>query len=333
MLKVLPRGNTSEVGLAEILMALNELRPKKDETRALIVEALGFGWRGIKDMPHSEKASTSIGEISLTAKGFVFTSELKLPSSSSEVHEDFPSAILDPIGHEKPTFEYISDNPILDSIEVLEQTDIKKHMKRPQYQPLIYDRWFRTLMSAMLATQRTSQEINWTVLLRDLAKGLPLERIPFQPRPTMQRGVLVFLDHSNSMQPFWRDEEELLLRLRRLLGKHRVQEWWLEVNQWSKEGPKLEPYSPLPSQLPEMTPLLLVTDFGMEGDISGSPVNLEPWLPLLELARKKSCPVIALVPVPDSGWPEMLRQHIPYSFVWDRETSITKVRRYKRRIG
>jgi hypothetical protein len=335
MTKVIPRSDSSEIGLAELLTALHELKVEKDETRALVAEVLGLAWREVKKPSSGEKTVTTPDRGSITDRGFVPTPELKVPkpSPSPEQQKRMPDIVLDPIKHEDLTFEDSTNDSILDAIDVLEQTDIKKHMERPGYQPLLCDRWFQSLMSAMLATERASQEINWNALVGYLARGRPLKRLPFLPRPTMQRGLLLFLDRSRSMQPFWRDEEELLFRLQRLLGGHKVQECWLEVDQWSPDGPKLEPYSPFPLPLPETTPLLLVTDFSIGGDISGHRADLEPWLPLLELAQKNSCPVVALIPAPDSCWLDIIRKRIPSSFVWDRGTSITTVRRHRQRLG
>jgi hypothetical protein len=336
MSNALCRCNSSGIGLAELIQTLHELNPKSDEIRALIAEALGFGWE------RSEEPSVSMVEQKLptlrhdTKDNEVFspTPELKVPAPlpDSELTE-LPGAMLEPIEQVDPEyqpFDDLSRDRFLASAIALEPTKTELHIKRPEYQPLLLDRWFRGLMGAMLATPKTSQEVDWTVLIRDLARGKLLDRLPFRRRPTLQRGVFLFLDHSDSMQPFWRDEKQLLLRLQHFLGKTKVRRSWVEVDIWSPKGPKLRKYSPLPNEFPEMTPLLIVSDFGIGGDLSSSQAFLEPWLPLIDRARKNSCPIVALIPAPSFCWPKTLVQHIPNSFVWDRGTSTATARRRHR---
>ncbi len=327
--------NRSEIGLAELLKALKLLKPESNETRTVIAKALGFNWKEVDEstMPELEQPIPSIID-PLKKIDQDVTPELKVPMESpdSKHQADSHGEILNPVRRENQLFEILFDNPILSSTEALEPTNIKLHMKRPRYQPLLQDIWFRGLIGAMLATSRASQEIEWTVLEREMIRGQLLNRLPFRQRPTLQRGVLLFLDRSESMQPFWRDEKELLRQLQRLLGEFKVRVRWLEVDRWSPDGPKLKWYSPYPHQFPEKTPLLLVSDFGIKGDLSGSQTNLRPWLPLIDLARRNICPLVALIPAPESYWPSILKQYIPYSFVWDHNTSIATVWRYRHRI-
>jgi len=329
MPKMTLRCASSEVGLAEILIALHELRPDKDKTCSLIAEALGLGWRGVeKNEDKIVKPHFSLTEIMDDV-----TPELKVPMQffNSENPTYDTDEILKPSGHEDPIYE-IYDDSILESIDALDQTDTALHMGRARYEPLLNERSFNSLMGKLLATPGVSQEIDWSALERDLARGMLLERIPFKHRPTLKRGVLLFLDHSESMQPFWHDEEELLKRLMRFLGRSKVQVWSFGVIRRLSVRPKLRWYSSPPRQLPIGTPLLLVSDFGIRGELSSGYLDIDPWLPILDLARKYNCPISALIPAPEVYWPIMLRLHIPNSLVWDRDTSVAALRRCWQRI-
>lgn len=339
MPNTLSRCKCSEVGLAEILEALELLKPKSSQAHALVADALGLGWHRVDEriVIGPEISVQQIAE-SLNNTESDVTSELKVPmlSQSSGSLIDSSTPILSP----DPDVDF-SDNKISktlfnlipSSTTTLEPTNIALHMVRPRYEPLLCDKWFRSLMGVMLATSRATQEIDLNVLVRELARGQLLDNLPFRRRRTMQRGVLLFLDRSESMQPFWRDEKELLKRLQRFLGKPKVQAWLLEIDRWLPEGSRLQWYSTPPNQLPEKTPLLIVSDFGMSGELAGNQTNLEIWLPLIDLARKNDCPIIALIPAPESHWPKILKQHITYSFVWDRNTSLSTVRQRRHLIG
>ncbi len=309
--------NCSEIGLAELLKVMVVLKPKSNDTKAFMAESLGFSWRAISVFEFSKNSGDEV------------TPELKVPTESfdSEFQADSHGKILAPVGRENQRFEILLDDPILASTEPLEPTNIESHMVRPRYQPLLHDIRFRGIMGAMLATSRASKDIEWTVLERELVRGLLLKRLPLRQRPTLQRGVLLILDRSESMQPFWRDEKKLLRRLQRVLGGSKVRVWWMEVDRWLPDGPQIKWYSDHPHKFPEKTPLLIVSDFGIDGEISGSCTGFDQWRSLLNLAERYCCPQVALIPAPESYWPNELKQLIPYSYVWDRDTSITTVRR------
>jgi len=313
LLNRLNRCHCSEVGLAELVLALAILKPNSSEACALIAKTLGLEWREAKekvtsyqDLPPKPIVDPLVDEER--------TTELKMPDKTPEPQ---PPAELEPIGYEDQMHEILFNDSILEDMDELEPTNITLHMKSPKYKPLLRDEWFRGLMSAMLTTPRASKDIDWRVLKKRLANGQPLDRLPWRQQSTLERGVQLFLDRSDSMQPFWHDEKELINRLQRLLGSRNVQVRWLEIDPWDSTESRLKWHSPPPSQFPIETPLLIVSDFGIGERLFGEGImGLEPWLPLLDIAQSHNCPVIALVPAPESFWPNKLKQLIPNAFVW-----------------
>ena len=331
LLNRLNRCHCSEVGLAELFLALDMLKPSSSEACALITKTLGLEWRESKEKVTSYPDSSSKSIVDPSgAVDEELTTELEMPDKTPEPQSP---AELEPIEYEDQMHEILFNDPIIEDIDELKPTDITLHMKSPKYQPLLRDGWFRGLMSAMLATPRASRDIDWRVLEKRLANGQPLDRLPWRQQSTLERGVQLYLDRSDSMQPFWHDEKGLINRLQRLLGSRNVQVRWLEIDPWVSTESQLKWHSPPPSQFPIETPLLIVSDFGIGERLFGEGVmGLEPWLPLLDLAKSHNCPVIALVPAPESFWPNKLKQLIPNAFVWDYDTSIQSVRRMRRRI-
>ncbi|GEM_PF-2993767 len=334
MVNALTSHNGSKVGLAELLTALKLLKPESNETLALIAESLGLNWRGIDALqPSGVEGQLPLIEDSLEKVDADVAPELNvsMPSPDPKFLTDLPAKILEPIGYEDQTFE-ILDDPILATTEALEPTNIDSHMRRPSYQPLLQDKWFRGLMSIMLSTLIASDKIDWKMLERKMIRGELLDRLPFRKRPTLQRGILLFLDRSESLQPFWRDEKELVEKLQRLIGRFKVEAWWFEVDHWLIDGPRIRWFSPPPLQLPRNASLLLVSDFGISGELSLGRIDLDPWNPLIDIARRNNCPMVSLIPAPISYWPNALKRRIPNSFVWDYDTSIATVMRNKHQI-
>ncbi len=317
------RRRSTEVGLAELVEALKLLEPE-DKVKTMIANTLGFEWKEEKKKSPPDHIQPPV------VTPITETPEHTKPEPSKDSH----LTMLESIETRDPkNLEILFDNPIMASIEELEPTSVALHMTSPGYQPLLKDEWFRGLMSVMLATPVASRDIDWPMLEKRLANGRLLERLPLRQRPTLKRGVQLFLDRSNSMQPFWRDEIELLDRLQHLLGSCNVQVWWLEVDPWLSIEPQLNWHSPPPDQLSAETPLLIVSDFGIGEDPLGEGLmDFGPWRTLLDQAQSSCCPVIALIPAPESVWPDKLRQLIPYAYVWDRYTSLQSVKGSHHRI-
>ncbi len=317
------RRRSTEVGLAELVEALKLLEPE-DKAKTMIANTLGFEWKEEKKKSPPDHIQPPV------VTPITETPEHTKPEPSKDSH----LTMLESIETRYPkNIEILFDNPIMASTEELEPSSVALHMTSPGYQPLLKDEWFRGLMSVMLATPVASRDIDWPMLEQRLANGRLLERLPLRQRPTLKRGVQLFLDRSISMQPFWRDEIELLDRLQHLLGSRNVQVWWLEVDPWLSTEPQLNWHSPPPDQLSAKTPLLIVSDFGIGEDPLGEGMmDFGPWRTLLYQAQSSFCPVIALIPSPESIWPNKVRQLIPYAYVWDRDTSLQSVKGSHHRI-
>jgi hypothetical protein len=321
------RHHNTEVGLADLLQALVLLKPDDNEAKAIIASNMGFEWKE----PTEKKRDTS--ESKFIPDSFESTLEDSIKKSEIPEQPVYKNiTMLTPVSHEKQNIEVLFDKSKLDSTEELEPTKVTLHMIPPRYQPLFREDWFRGLMSVLLAMPTASHDIDLRILEKFLAEGKPLDRLPWRQRPTLKRGVQLFFDHSDSMQPFWGDENKLLERLKMLLGPHNIRLFWFTIDRWHSTDSQLKWHSTNP-QLSSETPILIVSDFGIGGDqFDSGIVELDMWLPLMEKAKSYCCPVIALVPEPESFWPRNLKQIFPYSFVWDHDTSIQSVRRSRLRI-
>jgi hypothetical protein len=232
--------------------------------------------------------------------------------------------MLKPVSQEPIVFEQHfsghADN--IREAEEISPATLERAQARPFYQPLFFERWSQGIFSAVLPTLMASREIDFRRLERNVAHGETLAEIPYKLRANLVKGVHVLLDHSETMQPFWRDEMELIARLRRLLGEALVQHTWFEIDPDRPIATRLRWRSSAPRKLHEGTPLLLVTDFGVGLEvIAGRFMDWDPWRPIFQLAESSRSRVIALLPSSPALWPAGLKRFVASMLLWDRETS------------
>jgi hypothetical protein len=310
---------SSDKGLRDIFLALKYLKPQTEETKNAIVKALGFELLAaasresggdsmdgglLENLPKREPRTTLP-----TPSAAASTAQVLEPQLETEAE---PAEIFGAVDWEE--------------IEVLAETeDVVEPLTR--YVSLFNENWFRAIMSLLLSTQTPSTELDLKLIEKGLIQMSPIARVPYRFRRSLERGVQILLDISESMQPFWRDEAELVAALSHLIDKHKMRVSEFEIFSqrqivWQEESQEL---------LEPEIPLLLVTNFGVSNEETMPLLrNNESMLRLLAQAKSKKCPVIALVPLPEQFFSPDLKSFIPFSFVWDRPTSPQVVSRIKR---
>jgi hypothetical protein len=209
----------------------------------------------------------------------------------------------------------------------LAAAEVRVRSARLPYRPLFAERRWRTLARSMLATLIETSKIDLRIVIRHLRTGRPIERLPWLLRPTLRRGVILVLDRSQSMQPFWRDESELIERCRRVVGAPGVRAYLVETDVWSDAGPRLRWLQPEPEYFAPQTPIVIVSDFELGRELIPRSALVDPWLPLIERAKSAGAIVLALIPVERALWPAALTEMIPNAVVWDNDTTTYAVRR------
>ncbi len=189
-----------------------------------------------------------------------------------------------------------------------------------------------------LLTPQSSRATLQTALQRSVPDGPPdvrrlaelvarRDRLPAElPKimvPTLRYGAQVLCDVAERMDPFRRDQDELVNQLRKLLGAQRTDERWFEGSPLGgcSRGARGE-WGDYP--LPEPgRPVLVLSSFGL-GYGSGYFETRREWGDLVALLRRRDCAVIALVPVPPARWPRWLVRLMPL-ICWDRSTTASSV--------
>jgi hypothetical protein len=178
----------------------------------------------------------------------------------------------------------------------------------------------------MLATSTTTSQVDVQIVARHFATGRPIDRLPWRLKRTLRRGVVLILDRSESMQPFWRDERELVARCAHVVGPG-VTACWVETDEWSDEGARLRWLQKEPDGFASRRPVVIVSDFELAREMTPRWPFLAPWRPLIDRVRAAGAPLRALVPVSRTLWPAALLEELPNAIEWDYDTTINTIRR------
>lgn len=312
----------SEIGLAEVLQACTALGLPEGEQAQWLAECLGLTWTTSSAKREQPQPATPTSQPP-TAEGLANEAPLKQDLKKLE--------LLNPVGQEPMAFEQVFEGhteKIRNAAEI-KPASLAESQTRPDFQPLFLDRWFQGIFTSVLGVRVPTQEIDFRKLERYVIQGEFFTQLPFKARTKLVKGVHVLLDRAESMQPFWRDETELLSRLRRMLGDVLVQHSWFEFD---RSASRIDWLTPMPGQFRMETPVLIVTDFGSGAvQFVAQTMNWEPWRPILDQAFCSRSRVFALIPSLPKFWPAAIGTFTDCSLLWDRDTSPQTAARLCRR--
>lgn len=306
--------------LGDLFRAFAELAPEDWHTQAQIAVLLGF--RGpTSPVPDAAALEPPPRESLSTSANISASAVITPPTSVSREAASPVRQRLDPIDFEVPSnrgWQVVKSLPPFDPGE----------LDRPSiHEPLFSPRRSPNLLGAALMTEAGDGPVDVALLIEFLASCKPMAGIPRLPAPSLFRGVQVLVDLGEGMEPFARDQEEILTELRRVVGADRLREMQFRhcPLRGAGSGPiwTWKPYEPPESKVPT----LILSDLGMGGPVFHSDRATEAeWLAFAGRLRARSCPLIAFVPYPVDRWPSRLAKAITL-VMWDRSTTVGKVRR------
>lgn len=197
-------------------------------------------------------------------------------------------------------------------------------VQTPPLVPLFRPQWTRGILSAALSTWADEGLLDIEEVTEILARGEQVERLPTMPSRTLGRGVQLLLDKSQAMMPFVRDQAWMLREIRNIVGMDKVEVLRFIGSPARGAGIGLKPwreYQPPPPG----TPVVVLSDLGIcQPMLAADWAEEEEWVAFAEIARRASCPLIALVPYKASRWPRSLARLMTI-VQWDRSTSAATV--------
>ena len=314
----------SSISLGDILRAFDKLAPGNDHTRRQIQSLLGF----------------------TTRPGTPATPDAKVPQALAPSQPSTPATRWGAEGVSQLTPKPVGPTDRLPRLTVLsvgsrpagsapwrsaqplESFRRELHLQGVRWEaPLFRTNWLRGIVAASLSTRAPDGPIDVPALVERMARGETIEELPRLPVPSLRRGVQILVDRGEGMQPFARDQRELVHALIRIVGKSLVKSLAFQACPKRKAGSgpvwTWRPYEP-PSP---GTPVLLLSDLGMGRSFSpSSRAPLSEWVSFAGTLVRRRCPIIAFVPYPESRWPIRMAWQVAM-VPWDRTTSVQTVRK------
>lgn len=316
-----PLGRISaEVDLAALMEAQVALGADSEEDLAAIADLLGFQWLSVRAARQSQFQAPPSNVVSTRRK-------LPESSHSGRALDKVSPRLVEPQTATGEQLEWTISESELAPVEALPITRPGLDEGAPDHLPLIEGHWFRGLVTLLLAQDEPSNVLDWKSIERTLLRGAPLLELPWQHRPSLRRGVELWVDISESMDPYRRDEVEFVGALRAVIGKEavRVRYFELDVNATSDEQVVWEVAEP--TEFVQRTPVLVISDFGLSRLAARDqrPASGRALLSWTKRARDRGCRTLGLIPAPKSTWPAGLSEAI-VGYEWDRTLSTRTLR-------
>ena len=301
----------AEISLGHLAQALEKLKPTNEETRLAIAKTLGMSLKTpakVKSPLRRQRKKENDEKPVTTRSNPTFDQ----PSTNRPL----PSRLEHTLSEQPARSIYVPPLP---------KSAPESEVQSPPLEPLFFPRWTRGILSAALATNSEIGDVDVDRVVKILATGRSVEKLPLRSLPTLNRGMQLLIDRSQAMEPFIKDQVRLHKEIVNVVGSDRVTTLRFVGCPTRAAGtgpletwPQYEP--PLPA-----APVLLLTDLGIgRPRLGGERSGVSEWLNFAHLLKKANCPLIAFVPYGESRWPLALRNHMSI-IQWDRNTTAVTV--------
>jgi hypothetical protein len=318
---VIPRSDRS---IGDLLLAFGRLRPRNARTREAIARRLGF-------VPPAAKAVTAKRRTTHAAPAPAPIAPTGAPPAPSQERQARTPLEPQTLPEDRNEMAWLSG-------ESLAPADPRQIHAPLPYQPLLPPGHERGVIFYAVATIAETGPVDIERLVKWLADGKPIAGVADLPRlqaPSLFQGVDVLIDLAEAMEPYGRDQRELVERLRRLVGPASLRVMQFRGCPVRGAGP-----GPAWTWRPYLSPnghrpALVLGGIGSVGIGPAGDADVTPaaeWARLGRAFARKRVPLVLLTPYV-SGLPSVaLRRDIAVVH-WDRSTSVSTVRRARHRVA
>ena len=256
--------------------------------------------------------------------------EPPIPTSAALPPEDRRPPLIEPLPPDRPR---LAGAPVpLPSVEAeLRRPDAPRPLADAGLLPPARQ---RAILSALCRTLGPG-DVDVAAAVRRLALAEPLRRLPTSTVPTMRRGVQILVDLGPGMQPFLRDQRELVRDLHRLTGPEGLEVLRFAGSPLDEPGAGDGPvwtWRPYRPPLDDR-PVLVLSDLGTGPGHRDRTGVRQRWLRFAGMFQGGGRRLVALVPLPVQRLPGELRSILPV-VGWDRTARVADaVRATRDRMG
>ena len=317
-----PPDSRAEVGLGDLLVALERLQVADPAVAARIARCLGMA-----DLP-----GPPVARPRGAWNPAHFRSDHPPPRPPPSLPRGLPE--LPPIeatpaaaGAALETWlEALDPVPGPPAPEWLRPVSAEPPAQPPPREPLLGRCTAAGVIAAAVATRRPGPDLDLYRLQELVVAARPLRSIPRLPTPTLQRGIQLLLDGGESMSAFLDDLSDLRTRCEQVVGRTRCASYSFGSDpqaavSWRVDGSETT-WRPEPGR-----PVLLATDLDMGARPAAEDwVSARTWRRFAQRCRSAGAPVVAFVPLQPSRWPRELAACMTLVH-WDPRTTAAAVRR------
>lgn len=316
----------SEIFLGDLARALEGLKCRTDDEARRIANCLGFGVKPVEP----PRPPVEIYDPRTVQPALLFEQRPRPPVAHipplAETPPQLPSGSLASQLKPLALVSVIEDEPAPDWLNNKDSLYLSKSETAVSRESLFTELTHRHIISASLATLRTSQEIDVPKLLTAVCRQTILVDLPRCKEATLDLGCQILLDYSATMVPFWEDLNSLIEQVNRVMGAASTRVYSFdtrptEAMYWTMSGER-KPWQP------EQRPVLVATDFGLMGKTGRA--QLEPaWKRFVDDCARDGSPLVILIPWPQERWPLNIGDY-PSFVHWSPHTSAAMI---KRKLG
>jgi hypothetical protein len=310
---------TSEIWLADLARALDDVRPDTDADVRTIARLLGFTGPLGQDEAGGPGPQAPAEDMPLLDQWD--------DAGTDDAGKADAAAATRPAPDDLPRLQPVARHPVRPTgwgVKSLPRAG-GRQKTAPDRVPLLPPRGTATILQTLVATKTAEGPLDMPAIVESLARREVPRRLPRYAWPTLRFGVLVLADLALPMRPFEGDQLQVIAGLQDIAGAQRTKvSYFADVpTRGTGPGPR-RTWRPL--EMPERgTRVLVLSDLGLGGPLwyahRGRP---DEWQSFVGDLRRQGCETVALLPVAADRWPAWLSALMPL-VSWDRTTTIGRV--------
>jgi hypothetical protein len=292
-----------EIGLGDLMKALEQIQPGAQAERERIAKCLGFqaGYfsNSMPDYRPTQGAGHSAQKNRLPTQPLPAPANKPVMPPKPEPAVELPKKILPFKLEILPNSLEAGMAPSLPpEVEQRDSLQLGHPNSPPVARLLLFsERKARGLLGAAVMQPAPGYDLDSKRLVRAFIQSQPVRKLPMLPRYSTRHGCQLLLDFSDALAPWWDDMRNLMRQFQSLLGEAVCPVYEFTRNpqeavRWTETAGE-QVWQAIPGK-----PVVVATDFGLTRIPLCEPrPGLSVWLEFAQHCRRQQVPLIALTPI------------------------------------